>query len=336
MTAQPGTPRQDGLSMPAEWEPHEATLIAWPTRTRTDLWGELFEDAEREYSTVANAIADFEPVVMVVDPSQVEEARPHLSSNVELLPVPIDDSWIRDSGPIFVTDGNGRRAVVDFGFNGWGGRYEPYDLDDALPAALAAHFGLPRYRAPMIAEGGAITVDGEGTLVTTASCLLNENRNPGLKREDVARILRDYLGAEEVIWFDQGWSQSRDTDGHVDGIAFFTRAGELFLLSPEDPSDPDHALSTANHAVLASTPDARGRTIQVALHDPGMPVDIPYANVYLGNGFAIVPGGTPADEVAREQVAAALPGREIIQVPARALHEGGGGPHCITQQVPAA
>jgi agmatine deiminase len=335
VTLQETTPRQDGLSMPAEWAPHEATLISWPTRTRTDLWGSMFDDAVHEYSAVANAIADFEPVIMVVDPSQAEETRPHLSSSVELLPVPIDDSWIRDNGPIFVC-GAGRRAIVDFGFNGWGGRYKPYNLDDALPEALAAHFGLPRYQAPMIAEGGAITVDGEGTLVTTTSCLLNENRNPSLKREDVDRILGDYLGAEKVIWFAQGWSASRDTDGHVDGIAFFTRPGELFLLSPADPADPDHPLSEANRAVLENTPDARGRTIRVAAHDPGMPVDIPYANVYLGNGFAIVPGGTPADDVAREQVAAALPGREIIQVSARTLHEGGGGPHCITQQVPAA
>jgi agmatine deiminase len=328
------TPRDDGLSMPAEWAPHEATLIAWPTHGRDDLWGDLFEDAQREYANVANAIADFEPVVMIVDPAQVEEARPFLGSGVELLPVPIDDSWVRDSGPIVVTDGRGRRAIVDFSFNGWGGRYLPCDRDDALPAALAAHFGFPRYVAPLVAEGGAITVDGEGTVITTASCLQNANRNPGRTREQIDDVLRAYLGVQTVLWFAQGWSRSRDTDGHIDGIASFTRPGELFLLSPADPADPDHVLARANREVLATTPDARGRTIQVVAHDPGRVVDIPYANVYVANGVAIVPGGTPADQVARDQVAAAFPDREIIQVPARALHEGGGGPHCITQQIP--
>jgi agmatine deiminase len=330
------TPAADGLRMPAEWAPHEATLIAWPTRSRPDLWGGLFQDAQREYAGVANAIAAFEPVLMIVDPTQEHEARPFLGSNVELLPIPIDDSWVRDSGPIFVTDGSGQRALVDFRFNGWGGRYQPYDRDDALPAALEAHFGLPLYRAPLVLEGGAITVDGEGTLLTTASCLHNENRNPGLAREEVDRVLRDSLGVETIVWFANGWSRTRDTDGHIDGIALFARPGELVLLDPADPADPDAALAVHNKEVLAGTQDAEGRTIGVISLDPGEVVDIPYANIYLANGVAIVPGGGSSDEVVRAQVAKAFPDREIVQVPARTLHEGGGGPHCITQQVPAA
>jgi agmatine deiminase len=329
------TPAADGFRMPAEWAPHEATVIAWPTRSRPELWGDLFEDAQREYATVANAIAAFEPVMMIVDPSQEAEARPYLASNVELLPIPIDDSWVRDSGPIVVVDGRGGRALVDFRFNGWGGRYRPFDRDDALPAALAAHFGLPRYEAPLVFEGGAITVDGEGTLLTTASCLLNENRNPGLRRGDVDRVLQDYLGMDTIIWFANGWSQTRDTDGHIDGIALFASPGELLLLDPADPADPDAVLAAANKAVLDTTPDAKGRTIEVVPLDPGDVVDIPYANIYLANGVVIVPAGTPTDDIVREQVARAFPGREVVQVPARTLHEGGGGPHCITQQVPA-
>jgi agmatine deiminase len=165
--------------------------------------------------------------------------------------------------------------------------------------------------------------------------VLNPNRNPGSSREDVDGLLRDYLGVETVIWFAQGWSQTRDTDGHIDGIAMFTGPGELLLLEPSDPSDPDAALAAANRRVLNERLDAGGRSIKVCPLDPGEVVDIPYANIYLGNGFAVVPGGTPADDVVRAQVEAALPGREILQVPARTLHEGGGGPHCITQQVPA-
>jgi agmatine deiminase len=320
--------------MPAEWAPHEATLIAWPTHSRQELWGDLFDDAQREYATVANAVAAFEPVVMVVDPTQEVEARGFLTAGVELLPIPIDDlgagQW-----PDLRRRSRRTRAVVDFRFNGWGGRYTPYDLDDALPAALASHFGVRRYRAPFVLEGGAITVDGEGTALNTASCVLNANRNPGRSQSDVDKLLRDYLGLRTVLWFAQGWSQTRDTDGHVDGIAMFTRPAELLLLDPSDPSDPDAVLAVANKHVLSEQLDAAGRSIEICSLDPGEVVDVPYANIYLGNGFAIVPGGTLADDVVRVQVEAALPGREIVQVPARTLHEGGGGPHCITQQVPA-
>lgn len=329
------TPRDDGFTMPAEWAPHQATLMAWPTRTRRELWGDLFEDAQREYATVANAIADFEPVVMVVDPSQEAEARRLLGAGIELIPISIDDSWVRDSGPIFVTDGAGRIAAVDFRFNGWGGRY-PCDQDDRLPTALAVHFGVPRYEAPLVLEGGAITVDGMGTLITTESCLLNPNRNPARSRAEIDAVLGDYLGAGVVIWFPNGWSQTRDTDGHIDGIALFTGPAQLLLLSPADPADPDHAGGVTNRAALVATPDARGRTIQAIGLDPGEAVDIPYANIYLANGAAIVPtGGSQVDEVVREQAGVAFPDRTIVQVPARILHEGGGGPHCITQQVPA-
>jgi agmatine deiminase len=329
------TPAADGFSMPAEWALHEATLIAWPTRSRPALWGDLFDDAQREYAAVANAIAAFEPVLMVVDPAQQAEARTFLAADVELVPIPIDDSWVRDSGPIVVADGAGRRALVDFRFNGWGGRYTPYDRDDALPAALAAHLGMPRYEAPLVLEGGAITVDGEGTLLTTASCLLNDNRNPGRSRDDVDEVLRDYLGGETVLWFANGWSQTRDTDGHIDGIALFARPGELLLLDPADETDPDAMLAAANKEVLAAAPDAKGRRIEVRSFDPGEMVDIPYANIYLANGVAIVPGGTRLDDAVRDQVAAVFPDREIVLVPARTLHAGGGGPHCITQQIPA-
>lgn len=328
-------PRADGFSMPAEWAPHQTTLMAWPPRTRHELWGELFDGALREYATVANAIADFEPVVMVVDPPQEAEARRYLAADVEILSIAIDDSWVRDSGPIFVTDGAGRIAAVDFRFNGWGGRY-PCDQDDRLPTALAVHFGVPRYEAPLVLEGGAITVDGMGTLITTESCLLNPNRNPTRSRAEIDALLCDYLGVEVVIWFPNGWSQTRDTDGHVDGIALFAGPAELMLLSPADPGDPDHGPAATNRSVLAAALDAQGREIEVVPLDPGEIVDIPYANIYLANGVAIVPaGGSEADEVVRQRATTAFPERTIVQVPARILHEGGGGPHCITQQVPA-
>ena len=328
------TPREDGLRMPAEWAPHQATLMAWPTRKT--LWGELFEPAQRDYATVANAIAEVEPVVMVADPATVAAARKLLRTDVEILPVPIDDSWIRDSGPIFVTDGSGGVALFHFGFNSWGERFVPYDQDQRMPEAVAAHLGMRRYVAPMILEGGSITVDGRGTLVTTASCNLNPNRNPTMSRAEIDEVLRDYLGADVVVWMPTGWSKSRDTDGHVDGIAMFTAPGRVLLLSPADRTDPDHDLGRANAAVVEAARDASGAPIEVIAFDPGAPVDVPYLNVSLANGVAIVPvGGTPEDEVALAAIGEALPDREVVPVPGTVLHEGGGGPHCITQQVPA-
>jgi len=149
------TPADDGFAMPAEWTPHEATLIAWPTRSRPELWGDLFADAQREYATVANAIAAFEPVLMIVEPDQRSEARAFLSSDVELVPLPIDDSWVRDSGPIVVTDDAGGRALVDFRFNGWGGRFADYDRDAVVAEALLNHLEMRRYDASIVFEGGA-------------------------------------------------------------------------------------------------------------------------------------------------------------------------------------
>jgi agmatine deiminase len=197
------TPREDGFAMPAEWAPHQACLMEWPTRTRAELWGELFEEAKREYATVARAIAAFEPVIMVADPAQAGEAHDHCGAGIEILPVPIDDSWMRDNGPIFVADPRGRLALVHFEFNAWGERYLPYDRDALVPAAIAAHLGVRRYAAPFVLEGGSIFVDGEGTLLTTEQCLLNPNRNPALSRAGIERGLRD--SSAPRWWCGSGW-----------------------------------------------------------------------------------------------------------------------------------
>ena len=330
------TPRDDGFSMPAEWAPHQGCLMEWPTHTRAELWGELLADAKREYATVARAIAAFEPVIMVADPSQAGEARDHCGGGIEILPVPIDDSWMRDNGPIFVADAQGGLALVHFRFNSWGGRYLPYDRDAMVPAAIAAHLGVRRYAAPFVLEGGSILVDGEGTLLTTEQCLLNPNRNPDLSRAGIERGLRDFLGAEVVVWLGLGHSADRDTDGHIDGIAQYVRPGVVIIHAPGEPADPDHDRGRDNVRRAAAATDARGRRLEVIEFDCGSPGGISYANFYLPNGGAVVPvAGSPEDDAALAQIVAAFPGREVVPVPGRALNEGGGGPHCITQQIPA-
>jgi agmatine deiminase len=328
------TPRGDGLSMPAEWAPHAATYMEWPTRV--DLWDDLFEQAKLDYAEVANAIAAFEPVMMVVDPRQETEARSYLGAQVDLVPIPIDDSWMRDNGPIFVTDGRGGVALVHFRFNSWGEKYLPYDRDAEVPAHVAASLGMRRYDAPMVLEGGSFFVDGEGTLVTTEQCLLNPNRNPDMSREQIETTLREYLGVDTVVWLDRGHSTDRDTDGHVDGVLQYVRPGVVMLLAPADPQDPDHDSGADNAKRLEGAVDARGRAFEVIRFDPGPPNGLSYMNFYLPNGGAIVPvvGLPDEDEPALAQIRAVFPDREVVPVAGLTIAEGGGGPHCITQQLP--
>lgn len=329
------TPREDGLSMPAEWAPHRATLMEWPTTTRADFWGDLFDRAKADYATVATTIAAFEPVVMVADPPQAAEVRAICGGGVEVLPIPIDDSWMRDNGPIFVTDGKGRVALVHFRFNSWGERYLPYGRDAEVPKHVAAHLGMRRYEAPMVLEGGSFFVDGEGTLLTTEQCLLNPNRNPHMSREEIEGTLRDYLGVDAVVWLGRGSALDRDTDGHIDAIAQYVRPGVVLVWAPGDPTDPDHESGMDNLRRLREARDAAGRSFEVIEFEPGPPSGTAYMNFYLANGGVVVPAdGNPQDEAAIEQIRSAFPDREVVTVPGRTLLQGGGGPHCITQQVP--
>jgi agmatine deiminase len=329
------TPREDGFSMPAEWEPHEACLMEWPTITRGDLWADRFDEAKRDYAAVANAVAAFEPVVMVCDADQQAEARRSCGDGVEILPLPIDDSWMRDNGPIFVRDRSGRVALVHFGFNSWGERFAPWDKDAEVPRHIASHLGMRRYEAPFVLEGGSFFVDGEGTLLTTEQCLLNPNRNPTMSREEIERGLRDHLGVETIVWLGLGHSSDRDTDGHIDGIVIYVAPATVALLAPEDPDDPDHTSGRDNLERLRKARDARGRSFEVLPFETSPPGVVPYLNVYLPNGGAIVPvAGRPEDEEALERIGKLFPEREVVAVPGDCLTFGGGGPHCITQQQP--
>jgi agmatine deiminase len=322
--------------MPAEWAPHERTLMAWPTRL--DLWGDQLEPARRDYAATANAIAAFEPVTMVcATPAEAAQARAALTAAAEVVELPIDDSWLRDSGPIFVVGGDGRRAGVHFGFNSWGGKFTPWDRDAAVGALIVERLGDLCYRAPFVLEGGAIAVDGEGTLVTTEECLLNPNRNPEMSREEIEAGLRDHLGVETIAWLGQGLVEDRDTDGHVDMIAAFTRPGEV-LLQSLDPGAPSHERMADNRSrLVAAGLEVVDFPILASVEVAGEPVAVSHLNFYLCNGAAIVPLADAAtDAEALERIAAAYPDREAVGVPGRVIAYGGGGPHCITQQVPAA
>ncbi|MGO8875236.1 MAG: agmatine/peptidylarginine deiminase [Acidimicrobiales bacterium] len=332
------SPAQDGFRMPAETSPHERTLMAWPCRA--ELWGPHLGAARDEYAGVANSVAAFEPVTMVVaDAEAAAEARARLTVRVEVVTLPLDDSWMRDNGAIFVLDDAGRRAGVHFRFNAWGEKFAGWDRDEAAGGVLAGTYGDLTYEVPIVLEGGSILIDAGGRLVTTEQCLLSPNRNPHLDRAAIEAALCSNLGATEVVWLGRGLYDDRDTDGHVDGFAAFSDAGVL-ILQARPPGDPDHEAMAENHerAVAAGmqvvdfTPMARADVGDVS-------VALPYLNLYLCNGAAIVPlaGGAAAktDEEALAILRSLLPGREVVGVPGLVISYGGGGPHCITQQVPA-
>jgi hypothetical protein len=211
--------------MPPEWAPHERTLMGWPCRR--ELWGDQLAAAKAQYAGVANAVAAFEPVTMVAaSAADAAEARAALSASADVVELAMDDSWLRDAGPIFTLDERtGARAAVAFAFNAWGEKFHPYDADATLATRLCEHLGEPVERSGLVLEGGSIGADGAGRLVTTEQCLLHPSRNPGCSRAEIEAELRARLGVHDVVWLGRGLLEDRDTDGHVDLIAAFTAPG---------------------------------------------------------------------------------------------------------------
>ncbi len=359
----PGTPAADGFHMPGEFEPHAGCWMLWPERP--DNWRLGARPAQEAYAAVAEAIAVSEPVTMGVSDAQFERCREALSPAVRVVELASDDAWLRDTGPTYVTDGRGARRGVDWRFNAWGGHrgglYAAWDRDERVAAKVLEVERDDRYRAPLVLEGGSIHVDGEGTVLTTEECLLNPNRNPELSREQIERMLLDYLGAEKVIWLGLG-VYNDETDGHIDNLACFARPGLVLLTWTEDESDPQHAISRDAAQRLEATCDARGRTLEIArLPSPG-PLTISeqeasgvqpapgsqprtagdrmaasYVNCYIGNSRVAFPLLDPRfDDEARTQLERVFPERMVVGVRAREILLGGGNIHCVTQQVPAA
>jgi agmatine deiminase len=347
------TPHGDGLRLPARFVAHARTLLSWPCRD--EVFGPLMQDATEEWAEVACAIAHFEPVTLVARPEDAEDVRALCGDVVDLLTLPLDDSWIRDNGPIFVGDDRGRVAAVGFGFDGWNEHFAPYAADALVPERIAAAWGARFYQAPFVLEGGAFNTDGEGTLLTTEQCLLH-NRNLGMARRDYEEALRDWLGVDRVIWLPFGLVEDSgplSTSGHVDDVAQFIAPG--VVLAQTAPADnPNHARLQENLAVLKQATDAAGRRLEVVemellpyvkgvgagldLRVPGattvMPA--PYVNLVFVNGGVLLPRlDVDGEEAAYARLGELLPGREVVGLPVEMSAFGGGGLGCITQQVPA-
>ncbi len=335
------TPADEGFIMPAEWDPHDRCWMAWPCREES--WGERLDAAREATAEVARAIAAFEPVTMIANPENVAEVSLRCGAGIACLPMAHDDSWIRDNGPTFVVDGKGRVAGIDWRFNAWGGKYAPHDKDSAVARAVLEHLELTRYAAPMVLEGGAIHVDGEGTCLTSEQCLLDPNRNPDLGKAEIEALLGAHLGVRRVIWLGQGLRHD-ETGGHVDNLACFVRPGAVLALTTDDPEDGNHAALADNLERLRAARDAKGRELEVievvqpgpAEGDDGRRLALSYVNFYLANGAVVLPSFEDTkDKAAFDTLAACFPGREPRQVPALDIVRGGGGIHGITQQQPS-
>jgi len=336
--------------MPAETAPQDRVWMAFPVANESfEVMSEDAQIARGAWSAVANAIVQFEPVTMVVDPSERNHATKFLSSDVELIEAPLDDCWMRDMGPTFVLDENGSLGAIDWIFQGWGAQdWSSWNKDAQIASFVADAAGVPALSSLLVNEGGALHVDGLGTVIITETVQLDRDRNPYADKARVEAELARTLGASHVVWLPRGLTRDYEkygTRGHVDMIAAIPSPGTLLLHAQPNPSHPDHEVMKAVRRHLESTTDAAGRpwTIidlpapDVLTDDVGF-VDYNYVNHLVVNGGVIACGfGEPvADARARAILADAYPGRDVVTIDARPIFDVGGGIHCITQQQPSA
>ncbi|KAK9847177.1 hypothetical protein WJX84_008522 [Apatococcus fuscideae] len=348
-----------GWGMPAEWEAHTGCWIGWPYRS--DNWRQAAGPAQRAFATVVKAIAQFEHVTVGARAEEVQAAKLQLGAEAQIVVIPFDDAWFRDTGPTFVRARDGTVAGVDWDFNAYGGLYPDYEQDKLIASNILKAAGVQRLPCPLVLEGGSIHVDGQGTLLTTEECLLNTAgrvRNPDLSRAQIEGLLRQMLGVRKIIWLPRGLYADEDTNGHVDNFACFAAPGKVLLAWTDDESDPQFERSCEALKILQSETDAQGRRLKVTklhLPDPlfrtaeelpvcegdhtreaGERLAASYVNFYIANGGIVMPafGQEPADSRAWNTLVKTFPNRKVVSVPTREILLGGGNIHCITQQQP--
>lgn len=348
LQTQGSSPADLGYHMPAEWEPHQATWISWPHNPET--WPEV-EKAERAMALAVKALSAGELVrINVLDADHEVHVRALLDQHdvegdVAFHYIPTNDAWCRDHGAIFVVkDTNGRRqlAATDWRFNAWGGKYPPWDQDEAVARQMAEILGVPRFEGGIILEGGAIEVNGAGTMLTTEACLLNENRNPHLSKEEIEGYLRRFFKVQKILWLGDG-IVGDDTDGHVDDITRFVSEDTVVTVNESDPEDANYHPLQENLRLLETMTLADGRPLRVLelpmpapVVTAGVRLPASYANFYIGNKVVLLPTfDDPMDEVARATLQGLFRTREVIGINCRDLVWGLGAFHCLTQQVPA-
>ena len=329
-----------GARMPAEWEPHRATWLAWPHDE--EFWGEAFEAAKSELVGLCRALAEGDALEMLVrDRDGRDEASRRLEGvSVRFHEIEFDDIWMCDIAPVFVRS-NGGLTGVRLRFNGWGGKWE-HTRDSAVAPKVARAAGVPLFEVPLFLEGGALEFDGEGTCLTTRSCALNVNRNPGRVESDIEEWLDRAFGVRKTIWLDRGFDCDH-TDGHIDNLARFVAPGRVVCMTPAGRNDPNADVLEEIQGTLASARDGRGRPLDLVtvpspgeVTDPeGEPLSASYMNYCVTNTSVVVPTfGVANDAKAVDTIASCFPTRRTIGLSAKYILAGGGSFHCITQQEP--
>ena len=343
----PNTPAALGYRMPAEWEPHAATWLSWPRREGISFPG-AYEEVMPIFVRMVDALRESESVrINVRDADHEKEVRSTLQevdiSHVHFFHIPTNEPWCRDHGPMFIRRAQEPRlAVVDWDYNAWGGKYPPFNLDDVVPTEIAQQLQLPVFYPKLVMEGGSIDLNGTGTLLTTTSCLLNANRNPGKSKEDIERALRDYLGVTHFLWLGDG-IEGDDTDGHVDDISRFVDRSTVVTVTEKDASNNNHRPLQNNLELLEKMTIEDGTSLTVVplpmpprLEKEGQRLPASYANFYIANRVVLLPVfHSPNDRLAIETLQKCFPTRRIVPIDCRELVWGLGAFHCLTQQQPA-
>lgn len=346
------TPAQLGYRWPAEWEPQVGVWLSWPKNRNS--WPDHFEPVPAEFAQFVRLLAEYEPVNILAGGAEVlAEARSLVGDlrDVTLHDIPTNDAWCRDHGPTFLSlpsipplplSTSPHPALIDWGYNAWGGKYPPFDLDNQVPRRIAELQGRRRFEPGIILEGGAIDGNGRGCILTTESCLLNPNRNAGLVREQIEGYLRDYLGAKKVLWLTGGEIAGDDTDGHIDQIARFVNPTTVVASTCGDSTDENFEPTEQNLRELRQMTDQDGHPLEVvplrlprALYCDGQRLPAGYCNFLIANGVVVVPQfGDPADAEAIDTLKPLFPGRDVRGSPSLNLIWGLGSFHCLSQQEP--
>ncbi|WP_170403459.1 agmatine deiminase family protein [Ruegeria arenilitoris] len=337
------TPGELGFVMPAETAHHAACWMAWVHDDHPDTWGKDIAKVQNAFVAIASAISQFEPVRVIAAPHAFKLARRKLPGHIDVIALDQDDLWFRDTGPLFVQNANGQTIGSNLVFNNWGSKFPLESGDRDVGEKLVSHLGLPCFQSPLCGEGGGLISDGRGTVITTETCFLNSNRNPGMTKADVERELYHAIGARKVIWL-PGDENEWITDGHIDGVLTFTRPGHVLFEDNPDNENPHQRVCRENLKALRGQTDADGNEIEITLmneaylyHHESEFTATSYVNCYIANGGVVLPRfGTPeTDDAAVETFRKAFPDRQIVQVDIRDICWNGGGIHCMTQQQPA-
>jgi agmatine deiminase len=339
-----------GFRLPAEWEPHEATWLIWPQHPKE--WPGPLEPVERCFARMACELSQCERVQILVNDEPLARrvwstlaATGAKREHITTYPIPTNDCWIRDCGPLFLVPEPGsppELALLGFRYNAWGGKFAPYDLDAAIPRRLAETLSLPLFQAPIVLEGGAIDSNGAGVILTTEQCARNRNRNPGLDRRHIEAIMKQYLGARKVVWLDQGLVDDH-TDGHVDNLARFADERTIFAAATNDRSDENYSALEANLGRLLAARDLANRPFRIVplplparRYQDGRRLPASYLNFYVANEIVLLPVfGCPQDAIALDRMRQVFSGRRVVGIEVSELLVGGGGVHCVTQPQPA-